>query len=124
MERVFRLLGTAAFALTLFAGSVSIANACNKDFTIYNKSDHTIKGFYASPHNTTDWEENILGDDTLSPGEHMNIDMSDDKRNLKNYDVLARFSNGDKVTGANLNVCAADKVYIYNGEVRFTTPNE
>ena len=50
--------------------------------------------------------------------------MSDDKRSAKLYDLLARFTNGRKVTGANLDVCSADKVYIYNNQIRFKTPDD
>jgi hypothetical protein len=56
----FALLGTAAFA----AGS----QAADIKFDIVNNSARAIDNFYTSSADTTDWQEDVLGEDTIAPG--------------------------------------------------------
>lgn len=101
------------------------ALACNKNFTVYNRSSSlTVTRFYASPSNGDDWEENILGKDTIEPGHKTEIDMSDDKRADKNYDVLAVLSDGTKIKRSNIDLCAITGITVYDDRIKYIMPVE
>ena len=67
------ILGAALLAAVTF---VLPARAGDQDFTLVNRTGVEIHKVYASPHSSDDWEEDILGDDTLSDGESVNITFS------------------------------------------------
>ncbi|MEM9979199.1 MAG: hypothetical protein AAF808_16345, partial [Cyanobacteria bacterium P01_D01_bin.2] len=60
--------------------------------------------FYASPQAATDWEGNILGDNTIQAnGDRTVITLPGNRGCL--YDFLAVFADGDKLEKFGINVC-------------------
>ncbi len=88
------------------------AFAANKTVTVVNKTKSTMSAIYASTVGTRTWEEDILGEDTLAPGESVEIDMDDGTGKCR-FDLKAEFSDGTETVQANLNVCKV-------GEFTFT----
>lgn len=80
-------------------------------FTIENGTDEIIMEFYASPRSADDWEEDILGDDVLAPGDQVNIEV-DDNREDCTYDFLAVFEDDTELVHENISVCAGE-TYVY-----------
>ncbi len=86
---------------SLFAYS-AIAQTQSVTFTLTNNTSRTLEEFYASPPSTDDWEEDILGVDTLAPGESVEITI-DDGRSDCLYDfkgVLGPSDDGSVGRGA------------------------
>ncbi|MBD2546972.1 MULTISPECIES: hypothetical protein [Planktothricoides] len=88
-------------------------------FTLINNTSRTLQEFYASPPSTNDWEEDILGVDTLAPGKSAEITINDRRPDCI-YDfkgVLAAAEDGSVGEGAliqtGINVCE-DKTYEYS----------
>jgi hypothetical protein len=97
------LLATGALSLGLATSSVADAN---KKVKIINETRHAMVQFHASRVGTNDWEEDILGQDTLAIGSSVVVNFGTDDYCL--YDFLGVFDDGDKVEKRRINVCEID----------------
>lgn len=84
---------TAAAALMAVAGT-SAAMAEDLVFTLKNGTNSVINAFYTSPVNESSWEEDVFGNDVLSPGESMRITIQDGRRACE-YDMRIEFQGDD-----------------------------
>ena len=96
----------AAVAAFGFVGTSSYAASDRQDrhVRIINETDHTMVRFYASNIAVDSWQEDILGDDVLKPGQDVNINIDDGTGHCK-YDFKAVFDNGQSLVKRNVNVC-------------------
>ena len=85
--------------------TAAIADA-NKKVKIINETRHTMVAFHASRVGTSDWEEDILGQDTLGVGNSVTVNFGTDDYCL--YDFLGIFDDNDKVEKHRINVCEID----------------
>jgi hypothetical protein len=102
----------AIFALTLmlvptaFAqrsrNFVSAATQNKQDFTLHNETRLEIKEVYISPTAAEDWEEDILGTETLASGDH--VDISFTRRREDMWDMKVVFRNGKSNIWTKLNL--------------------
>lgn len=83
---------------------ISDVSALDRRVQINNKTSYDIVEFYASNTGSKAWEEDILGRNILPSGNNVIINIDDGSGYCK-YDFLAVFSDGDKVTSTNNNVC-------------------
>lgn len=98
-----RFLLLSAIAVTALAGT-NTALAADRHVKVVNKTKTPIFAFYASRTSTNDWEEDILGDDVIMPGQSMVINIDDGSGACK-YDFKGEFENGEEVVQANVDVC-------------------
>lgn len=86
-----------AVALAAAATLLSAGTACADDlvFTLKNATNSVVNSFYTSPVGVKDWEEDVFGEQVLSPGESMKITISDGRRVCK-YDMRIEFQ-GDEL---------------------------
>ena len=103
MSHLFRRTVLAAATLTTICAFSSVS-AANREVTIVNKTRVAMIEFYASSVGTNDWEEDILGQDILNPGESVDIDM-DDGSGACRFDFKGVFKDGESVVQSNVNVC-------------------
>ena len=68
---------------------------------IENGTQSTLTELYISNADTNSWEDDVLGRDTVAPGDSVRVDLG---RNYMMYDILAVFDNGAKHTYTNINV--------------------
>jgi hypothetical protein len=99
--RTVLMLASAALAAALVA-TPALADA-NKKVKIINETRHDMVQFHASRVGTNDWEEDILGQDTLEVGKSVTVNFGTDDYCL--YDFLGVFDDGDKVEKRRINVC-------------------
>lgn len=78
--------------------------AADRHVDIVNKTGMTLTHFYASKVNAKDWEEDILGKDTLDNGETFEINI-DDGSGACRFDFKAIFEGGGELIKNNINVC-------------------
>lgn len=97
MKKIF-----GAMVLTL-VGSTAYAQQ-DAFFTLVNNSDYVIAELYASPANTDDWEEDILGQDTLDPGEQLNVTVADGSDQCE-YDMKVVDEDGEEHILEALDIC-------------------
>jgi opacity protein-like surface antigen len=99
--KLFATLSTLAVATAL---SVATAQAADHRVDIINKTGQTLTHFYASTSDTDDWEEDILGRDTLDNGETVEVDI-DDGTGKCVFDFKAVFEGGQSLVKKGINVC-------------------
>lgn len=81
-------------------------------FDLINKTGRPIERFFASPANISDWEDDILGDYVLPPGQQVTITI-EDNRNDCFYDFMAtlgpsldgRVGHGEMIH-SKINICS------------------
>lgn len=98
-----RFLLLTAVMVTALA-TTNTALAADRKVKVINKTRTPIFAFYASRTTTNDWEEDILGDDVIMPGESMMINIDDGSGACK-FDFKGEFEDGDEVVKKNVDVC-------------------
>lgn len=99
----------AAAALVSVSGAASAANdGKNRNVTVENISSQPLNYLYASPISSKSWEEDLLGERTLSRGQSIEADI-DNGTNECQYDLRAVMADGREVIRRNVNVCAVSK---------------
>jgi hypothetical protein len=104
------LVLTAVLGIATAASTAAFAS--DKTVTVVNKTKTTMSAIYASSVGARTWEEDILGQDVLEPGQSVDIDM-DDGSGACRFDLKAEFSDGSNTIQQDLNVCKV-------GEFTFT----
>jgi len=82
----------------------------NRRVRIHNQTGWTMLRFYASDARKSDWEEDILGSDTLDSGQSWTVNI-DDGSGACMYDFRAEFTNGQVLTRNGINVCQVADYY-------------
>ena len=85
--------------------AVSAFTAANRKVDVVNDTGLTMSEFYASNTGADDWEEDILGSDTLDAGDTFEIDIDDGTGACK-FDFKAVFTNGTSHVQRAINVCS------------------
>lgn len=100
LKRGFAVVFTGALLLASTAASASE----DRHVKIINETDHTMVRFYASNVAAKSWEEDILGDSTVRPGQDVRINIDDGSGHCL-YDFRAVFDDGQTLEKHNINVC-------------------
>ena len=82
----------------------------NRRVRIHNSTGWTMLRFYASNVRTSDWEEDILGDDVLANNASIVMNI-DDGSGACLFDFKAEFTNGQSLIRNNINVCEIADYY-------------
>ncbi len=84
--------------------SVSVAQAEDRRVRVINETRYTITHLYGSNVGTQDWEEDILGDQVLGPGQSVVVNF-DDGTGYCLFDFMAKFEDGDTAIKSGVDVC-------------------
>jgi hypothetical protein len=103
--------------------SASSAEGGKQDFTLVNATNVEINSVYISPHDKDDWEEDILGRDTLANGEQVNIKFNRDE-SAAMWDLRVEDSKGNSIEWENLNLLEISKVTLNYENGRATAKTE
>jgi hypothetical protein len=108
MRKALALAAVGAALLSLAGTAAAAPDGKNRKVTVQNISSQTVRELYASPITATIWEEDLLGQRTLTAGQSIvaNIDNGTDQCY---YDLKAVLANGKAVEQRKVNVCAASK---------------
>ena len=101
---IFALL-IASVPSVLARGTENLASPVTQnkqDFTLHNETGQEIIEVYASPTGVDNWEEDILGQDTLPTGESVNITFS--RRQEDRWDIKVVFRSGKNSVWNKLNL--------------------
>ena len=99
---VSRCLLLTILAVSLFAPDS--ASAQDRRVRIINASNVTMNSFYASNTQRKNWEEDILGNSVLRPGQSAVININDGTGACM-FDFRAVMVDGRKVESYGMNVC-------------------
>ena len=93
-----------ALAVAVIIACVADASAYDRRVVVVNNTSTSIQEFYASNTGQNDWQEDILGNDMLQPGQEVTINIDDGSGYCK-YDFRAVFEDATETTKAGVNVC-------------------
>ena len=101
------------------AAATPASQSAAQDFTLVNKTGVEIHAVYISPHDGDDWEEDILGRDTLPSGESVDIKFNR-AETAENWDLRIEDSKGNAIEWENLNLLKISKATLFyeNGKAR------
>ncbi len=98
-----RLVSAAAMVvLALFVSGA--ASAQDRRVKVINETAFTVVEFYGSNAGSESWEEDVLGEDVLAPGQSVIVNFDDGSGYCK-FDFLAKFEDGDQVEKRGIDVC-------------------
>ena len=102
----------AAFAAVLTVAAPAFAQEAKQDFKMVNKTGYELKALYVSPSKSDDWQEDILGQDTLDDGQAVNVHFSPKVKTCK-WDLKVTYSDDNSSAVWNsIDLCSIDTITI------------
>lgn len=104
-----------AMALGVFACGSTVSNAqqAKQDFTLVNQTGYSISHVFVSPSKTDDWEEDVLGRDTLEDGDSWKIGFQRASKScIWDLKVIYLDDDSDAIWGG-LDLCKISKITIH-----------
>jgi hypothetical protein len=98
-------------AISLLCVQVAWAQG-KQDFTLHNDTGVEIHELYVSPHSSDEWDEDILGEDTLANGESVTIHFSR-KEKAKLWDLKVVDGKGNSIEWESLNLLEISDVTLH-----------
>ncbi len=106
-------LGAAITALALPCLALSAFAQGKQNFTLVNQTGYDISEVYVSPANSSDWEEDVLGEDILKNRDDVEITF---KRNVRQclWDMKVVYDDDDSSAEWNdIDLCKVSQVTIH-----------
>src|SRR6266404_3145509 len=103
-------LGLAVIAL--FVTASALARTGKQDFVLHNQTGVEIHSLYVSPHSTDDWEEDVLGVDTLPTGESVKVTFEDRDKHV-HWDLKVTDKDGNSLEWYDLNLIETEEVTLH-----------
>ncbi len=102
-----------AYALWAFAPTAAVAAEAKQNFILDNETGFEIKEVYVSPHRSNEWEEDVLGQDTLDDGSDVKIRFNRRTRTCR-WDLKVVYAiDGTDAVWSNINLCEISKIIIH-----------
>jgi hypothetical protein len=109
MKKLFAAVVTVVLAFAVPA----VAQDAKQDFKLVNKTGYELKALYVSPSKSDDWGDDILGQDTLSDGQVVNVHFNP-KANTCHWDLKVTYSDDDSnAVWGNVDLCTVEKITIF-----------
>lgn len=101
-----RLLSASLLLATIMFSALvpDTASAQDRRVRIINAGNITVNSFYASNAQRKSWEEDILGNSVLAPGQSVMININDGSGACM-FDFRAVLADGRKIEQYGMNVC-------------------
>ena len=117
------MLSTVSLPAASATGLPVVPPQSKQDFELHNETGLEITNVYLSETGKTNWEEDVLGQDTLESGSSVNITFAGQKANI--WDMKVVFSNGKEDFWMKLNLSQLTDITISfkNGKAWATTKN-
>ena len=96
--------------LALLLATAAVAG--EQDFILHNKTGVSIDKLYIAPHSSNDWQEDILGQDTLANGESLKIRFGRSEK-AAHWDIRIEDKEGHSVEWESLNLLEISSVTLY-----------
>jgi hypothetical protein len=102
------LVAVAGIALV----AATVAKAGEQDFTVHNSTGVEIHKLFVSPHSMDEWGEDILGQDTLSNGDSLDIKFGRHEK-AAHWDLRVEDSKGNSLTWESLDLLEISEVTLH-----------
>lgn len=96
----------------LLVGLAAYLKAGDQDFVLMNETGVTIDELYISPVSTNEWEEDVLGVDTLPSGEDVTITFPHDADECQ-WDMKIKDENGNEFVWQGIDLCKTGYVVLH-----------
>jgi hypothetical protein len=83
-----------------------------QDFTLVNQTGVEIDKLFISPHDVEDWQDDVLGQDTLPSGQSVDIKFHR-KETAAMWDLRIEDKQGNSIEWENLNLLQINKVTLH-----------
>ena len=110
--RIKLALILATVAMLITASAFARTRRGPQDFTLHNQTGVEIYSLYVSPHESADWEEDILGRDTLPNGESVKITFNDRDKHV-HWDLKVTDKNDNSLEWDDLNLTEISEVTLH-----------
>ena len=118
-----KIVSAAVLAAALLAPGVAAAQG-KQDFVLLNNTGYTITEVYVSASNTDDWEEDVLGWDTLRNGQRVEIEFPRNEKACM-HDLKVVYEDGEEAEWDGMNLCETSVIGIrYNRKTGETWADE
>ena len=98
--------------LALVLTATAVARTGDQDFTLHNETGVEIYELYVSPTSADDWEEDVLGVETLPSGDSVKITFNDREKRGK-WDLKVVDSKGNSIEWEALNLIEISDVTLH-----------
>ena len=89
--------------IALFISASAFARAGKQDFILHNQTGVEINSLFVSPHDSNDWEADILGQDTLASGDSVKVTFNDREKKVR-WDLKITDKDGNSLEWEDLNL--------------------
>ena len=96
----------------LLLANAATAHAGAQDFTVVNKTGVEIHALFVSAADKNDWEEDILGKDTLAAGQSVDVSFDADEAAEK-WDLRVQDKDGNAIEWTDLDLTEISKVTLF-----------
>jgi hypothetical protein len=110
-------------AATPAAANANTSSAAAQDFTLVNETGVEIDKVFISPHDVDDWEEDVLGKDTLPSGQSVEIKFNREETAAQ-WDLKVEDKQGNAITWENLNLLKISKLTLHYKDGKATAEAE
>ncbi len=98
--------------IALFITASAFARSGKQDFILHNQTGVEINSLFVSPHDSNDWEQDILGQDTLASGESVKV-VFDDRQKKVRWDLKVTDKDGNSLEWADLNLVEISELTLH-----------
>jgi len=98
--------------IALFISASAFARAGKQDFILHNQTGVEINSLFVSPHDSNDWEQDILGQDTLASGDSVKV-IFDDREKKVRWDLKITDKDGNSLEWADLNLVEISELTLH-----------
>jgi len=105
-------LGLGLAVIALFVTASALARTGKQDFVLHNQTGVEIHSLYVSPHSSDDWEDDVLGVDTLPSGESVKITFDDRDKHV-HWDIKVTDKDGNSLEWYDLNLPEISEVTLH-----------
>lgn len=102
---------TATAMLLVIATTPAFAKS-DETLTIENRTGYTIAEVYLAPATSDNWEEDLLGKDTLDTNTSFDVDMSQSADTCK-WDLRAVYDDKSAAKWRNIDLCKISSITLY-----------
>ena len=114
MKQIFLKSKTAIAmgVIAMFLTATAFARVGKQDFVLHNATGVEVHELYVSPHDVNEWQEDVLGKDTLADGESVKITFEDREKTAK-WDLKVVDGKGNSIEWENLDLTKIEEVTLH-----------
>jgi hypothetical protein len=108
----FRTLASIAAVASVMLLAPTLASAAPQDFELVNNTGYELKNLFIAPTTSNDWQEDVLGQDTLATGTTLTIHFPGGRGETCEWDLKVTYNDDSSHEWTNVNLCSISKVTI------------